>query len=315
MLSRTADSLFWASRYMERAENTARVLDVAYRVSLAPGADAEAHGEWASVLAICGCEERFAERHDGVSKRSVIEFMALDPDNPSSIYSSIRIARENARAERNNLTTDIWEALNATWLEIRDMDYAVLAAYGFQKFFDWVKERSHLIRGATMATMLRDDTFNFTRLGTFIERADNTARILDGKYHILLPQTEAVGGAVDYYQWAALLRSVSAFRIYRRIYRDAVLPWRVAELMILHGDMPRSLHFCLREITANLDMLAEIYGERHECHRLAGELHAWLRYGKVEQVFQEGLHEFLTDFIARNNRLAVEIGRNFLMTV
>ena len=179
-------------------------------------------------------------------------------------------------------------------------------------FFDWVKERSHLFRGVVFGTMLHDDAFRFIRLGTFIERADNTARILDVKYHVLLPKGEQVGGYVDYYQWGALLRSVGAFRAYRRVYHDAVYPWRIIELLILRADMPRSLHHCYEILIATLDELA---GKKQlECRRLAGQIYAQLRYGRIDKIFQSGLHEFLTDFIASNNAVGTQLQEDFLMT-
>ena len=166
-----------------------------------------------------------------------------------------------------------------------------------------MKERSHLFRGVVFGTMLHDDAFRFIRLGTFIERADNTARILDVKYHVLLPETEQVGGYVDYYQWGALLRSVGAFRAYRRVYHDTVYPWRIAELLILRADMPRSLHHCYEVVIGTLDELA---GKKQlECRRLAGQIYARLRYGRIDKIFQSGLHEFLIDFIASNSALGV----------
>lgn len=314
MLSRTANDLYWMSRYVERAENMARILDVAWRMSLVPTTPENANSEWSSAITIAGGEELFRDRYETVNRDSVIDFIALDADNPSSILTSLRAARENARAVRAAITTEMWESLNASWLEIRDMSRARLADLGHSRVFDWVKERSHLFRGVAYGTMLRDDAFQFTRLGSFIERADATARILDVKYHILLPSPEAVGGATDYYQWSALLRSVSAMRIYRRLYRDTIQPWQVAELLTLRPEMPRSLNACLAEITTGLDQLAEAYGARHECHRLAGEMHAGLRFGRIDDIIRQGLHEYLTRFLIANNRLGAQLADDFLLT-
>ena len=160
--------------------------------------------------------------------------------------------------------------------------------------------------------MLRNDAYWFTRLGTFIERADNTARILDVKYNVLLPEHESVGGTLDYYQWTAILRSVSALRAYHAIYRDRLKPWLVAELLILRPEMPRSLANCFNEITTHLEMFAQTYGARGECHRRAGQLHARLRYGRIDDVFQQGLHEFLTDFIDNTTLLGDDIAKQYL---
>jgi uncharacterized alpha-E superfamily protein len=205
----------------------------------------------------------------------------------------------------------MWESLNATWLEIRDADGQGVRSRDHRDLFDWVKERAHLFRGVTNGTMLQDDSFEFTRLGWYVERAGYTARLLDSKYHILLPSAEEVGGAVDYYQWGALLRSVSAFRAYHKIYSNVITPRRVAELLIMQADMPRSLHSCLNQITASLDQLCDRCP--FECRRLAGELHARIAYGSMKGIFDRGLHEFLTEFIEDCSDLGDQIQRDFLM--
>ncbi|HSR55648.1 MAG TPA: alpha-E domain-containing protein, partial [Alphaproteobacteria bacterium] len=208
-------------------------------------------------------------------------------------------------------TTEMWEALNSTWLELASLTPARLASRGYRNFFDWIKERSHIFRGAAVGTMLRDERYHFLRLGTFIERADNTARILDVKYHILLPDHVEVGGALDYMQWGALLRSVSAYRTYHHAYRETITPAHVAEMLIFNIAFPRSLHACVND---TLEMLNEIGGPRGaEARRLAGSLHASLHYGKIDSVFAQGLHEFLTDFIVSNNTLSNEIQSAYLV--
>ncbi|HET9651346.1 MAG TPA: alpha-E domain-containing protein, partial [Usitatibacter sp.] len=248
MLSRVASNLYWMSRYVERAENTARVLDVTWRMSLLTRDPALQDQEWLAPLNITGSLFPFSGRHDRADARQVLHFMALDPDNPSSIHACARQARENARAMRGSISSEMWEVLNATWLEMQQMDEEKMQSRGVSAFFDWVKERSHLFRGVTFGTMLRDDGYEFARLGTHVERADSTARILDVKYHILLPSVKDVGGAVDYYQWSAVLRSVSAFEAYRKVYRDVITPLKLAELLILRDDIPRSLRFCMRQV-------------------------------------------------------------------
>lgn len=309
MLSRVASSLYWMNRYVERAENTARVLDVAWRMSLLvkePGLQAQ---EWSAPLAITGALDAFPGGAEAAGAREVLAYMALDPLNPSSIFSCARQARENARAVRGAITSEMWEVVNATWLELQQMDGRRLQSRGVTPFFDWVKERSHLFRGVTFGTLLRDEAYWFSRLGTHIERADSTARILDVKYHVLLPNIEAVGGAVDYYQWSAVLRSVSAFESYRKVYRDVITPLRLAELMILDEDMPRSLHFCLMQAC---DTLERVRNDRSdECLRQAGLLLSQLRYGRVADVFAAGLHEYLTAFLESTQRLSDEVDRAF----
>ena len=310
MLSRTADHLYWMARYIERAENMARVLDVTYSMSLVPNAAQSEAALWLPALEISGNVEAYEKDYDNVNAADVIHYLSMDMNNPSSIYNALRNARENARAVRVAMTSETWENINALWLEFDQFRGQDLAQNGLLEFCDWVKARSHLFRGVCFGTMLRDDAFSFVRLGTFIERADNTARLLDVKYHLLLPEEEEVGGAVDYYEWSAVLRSVSAFQAYQKIFSDTIVPWRVAELLVLRRDMPRSLHACLDEINHILDQLS---GNRQtECRRLAGELHARLRFGKMQDIFQKGLHEFLSDFIDSNNLLGAEIQRAFL---
>jgi uncharacterized alpha-E superfamily protein len=311
MLGRTADSLYWMARYMERAENVSRILDVALRMALLPGAKETRDSAWQSTLEVAGVHQEFKDRYGMATRENIIRYLALDPENPSSIYASLNSARENARAQRGTITTEMWESLNATWLEIRDRDESEILARGYRDLFDWVKERVHLFRGVTSGTMLRDDSYEFVRLGWFVERAGNTARLLDAKYHILLPSAEEVGGAVDYYQWGALLRSVSAFRAYRKIYSNVITPRRVAELMIMRADMPRSLHACLNQITLSLDSLCD--RRPFECRRQAGELHARIAYGSMDEIFSLGLHEFLTEFVEDSTDLGGQIQRDFMM--
>jgi uncharacterized alpha-E superfamily protein len=312
MLSRTADQLYWMARYVERAENIARILEVSYRMSLMPEESREGLSIWGSAVQIGGDWTRYNATYGAVvNRQNVMRHMALDAHNTSSIFSCIQAARENARELRGSITTEMFESLNATWIDIRDIDEPALAAKGYQNFFDWVKERSNLFRGVIDGTLLRDESHHFIDLGDAIERADNTARLLDGKYHVLLPTPGDVGGALDYYQWGAVLRAVSAFRAYHRIYRNVITPERVAELLILRADMPRSLHASFNRITETLDLLC---GRRiYECRRQAGEVHARLHYGRMSDIFRSGLHEFLNDFLQSQSSLAVQMQRDFLM--
>ncbi|MEQ1529119.1 MAG: alpha-E domain-containing protein [Methylococcales bacterium] len=310
MLSRTAENLFWMARHIERAENTARVLDVAHRTSLLPldieGTEAYL---WYAPLNITGCAVSYESKYGLARADAVTHFMALDPDNPASIYSCLRSARENARAVRGAITSEMWEVINATWLEVNRLPKQ-MDDEKFRDYFDWVKDRSHLFRGVTLGTILKDIALSFIKLGTFLERADNTARILDVKYHILLPSVNDVGGAADYYQWGSLLKSVSAFEAYRKVYKDVISPLRVAELLIFREDMPRSLHACLNEVEA---ALTDINGNSgREARRLAGEQHAALHFGRIEDAFSHGLHEFLTDFLTHTALLSREIRNSYL---
>ncbi|TSA02850.1 MAG: alpha-E domain-containing protein [Methylococcus sp.] len=310
MLSRTAENLYWMARHIERAENTARILDVAHRSALLP-LDIEATEAylWYAPLNITGCAEAYESRYGLARNDAVTHFMTFDAENPCSIYCCLKAARENARAVRGAITQEMWEVINATWLEVtrRSQD---TTGDGNADFFDWVKDRSHLFRGVTLGTILKDITLSFIRLGTFLERADNTARILDVKYHILLPSVTDIGGAADYYQWGSLLKSVSAFEAYRKIYRDVITPSKVAELLILRDDMPRSLHACLNEVEAALSQING--GSGHEARRLAGESHATLHFGRIDDVLLQGLHQYLTCFLDTTAQLGREIGQAYL---
>ncbi len=310
MLSRTANHLYWMARYIERAENMARILDVTSNMAMVPNAALSEAALWQPALEISGNADDFKERFSDFTASNVIHFLAMDSENPSSIYSALYSARENARAVRVAMTSETWENINALWLEFSQFEGKDLALDGLREFCDWVKARSHLFRGVSFGTMLRDDAFQFLRLGTFIERADNTARLLDVKYHLLLPKEEEVGGGVDYYEWSAVLRSVSAFQAYQKVFNDTIQPWRVAELLVLRKDMPRSLHACFTEITVILETLTT--GRHVECRRIAGEINASLKYGRMDHIFQNGLHEFLTEFIECNNQLGAEIQNSFL---
>lgn len=313
MLSRTADNLFWISRYMERAENIARMLRVTDRLSLMPSSTEGEGTEWQSTLIVSGTEDIYYDKYDEVTPENVIFFLAFDRDNPSSIRNCIEQARRNARAVRTALTTEQWEALNGAWLELPSWDETRLRGSGLHRFLDWVKERSLLFYGSTIATMLRRDSYYFTRLGTFIERGDNTARILDVKYHLLLPDNVEVGGGIDFYQWASILRAVSGYRSYHALYKEGIKPWLIAEFIILHDQMPRSLVSCSGAINDCLENLTAEYGEKNDSYRMAGQIHSQLRYGKVEDIFSQGLHEFLSTYIERNHKLGQEISRSYLL--
>ena len=350
MLSRTADHLFWMARYMERAENTARMLDVNYQMSLLPQSEGAAERGWRGLLSISELTADFAKRVGEVTPRSVIDYMVSDPKNGSSNRSCLMAARENARAVRGTLTTEVWETQNQTWLEFQRM----VADDAFEKSpneaFEWVKFRSHLSRGVTVGTMLQDEAFHFLRIGSFLERADNTARMLDVKFHSVdnefvgygpgaaaarlrygmsmsVGQSQGQGegddaqGAqeggkdveFDFYHWSAVLRSVSGFEVYRKVYRNVIRPERVAELLILRLDMPRSLAACMHEVVSNLQRVAN--EQSKDTLRLAGRLDADLQYGRIDEILATGLHAYLTQFLERVNALGAGISRDFLVPV
>ncbi|HRP96633.1 MAG TPA: alpha-E domain-containing protein [Rhodocyclaceae bacterium] len=314
MLSRTADHLYWMARYMERAENIARILDVNHRMSLMPQSQAQAEQTWAATLRIMGLEEAFRQRHDALSPDAVLDFMIFDADNPTSIRSCLRATRQNAHAVRGTLTSELWETTNSTWLKMGRFTAERLDHdEGMSEFFDWVKFRSHLSRGVTLGTMLQDEALRFIRIGTFLERADNTLRILDVKYQPLLPAGEVEGGAADFYQWSALLRSVSAFEVYRKVYRDMITPARVAELMLLRVDMPRSLARCMKEVYANLRAVSN--DRSAETERRAGLLEATTRFGRIDDIVREGMHNYVVRALASIQDLGNRIANDFLLPI
>ncbi len=318
MLSRTADHLFWMARYMERAENTARMLDVNYQTALLPQSADKAEQGWRGLLSISELTQPFAKKYSEVTARNVMDFMVRDADNPSSILACLRAARENARAVRGALTTEVWETQNQTWLEFN----RALKAHAFDRdpsdFFEWVKVRSHQSRGVTVGTMLMDDSLHFLRIGTFLERADNTARLLDVKFHALTGDYYGAGNVkesqeVDFYHWSAILRSVSGFEVYRKVYRNVIRPERVAELLILRPDMPRSLAACMNEVLLNLEQVAN--EQSSETLRRAGRIRSDLKYGRIDEILATGLHAYLTQFLDRVGDLGIGISRDFLVPI
>ncbi len=328
MLSRTADHLFWMARYMERAENTARMLDVNYQASLMPQSAAEAETGWKGLLGISELTGDFAKRYGDVTPDAVMRYMVSDAQNGSSIRSCLQAARENARAVRGTLTTEVWETQNQTWLEFQRMVETESFLRDPSTLFEWVKFRSHLSRGVTVGTMLQDEAFHFLRIGSFLERADNTARLLDvrfhaveSEYHGFQTQSQSDAGTgpvardteVDFYHWSGILRSVSGFEVYRKAYRNVIRPEKVAELLILRPDMPRSLAACMQEVVTNLKMVAN--EQSSDTLRKAGRLQADLQYGRIDEILATGLHAYLTQFLERVGTLGVGISRDFLVPV
>jgi uncharacterized alpha-E superfamily protein len=312
MLARTADNLYWMSRSIERAEYLARILETTRRLSALPLAYVGSSNEWQSALLTAGCASGFDKLHNDADEAAVTHFLAFSTDNPSSIRSCFELARANARAVRTALTTEMWDAINSAWLELRRYSKQPVAHEEFSRFLLWVQESSLRFDGSAYRTMLRNDAYWFSRLGVYVERADNTARILDVKYHLLLPESERVGGPLDYFQWTAILRSVSASTAYHWVYRDSLKPWLIADLLILREEMPRSLSSCYEAIVRNLDQIAGAYRRQGPAQRLARGMHAKLRNSRMDGIFQRGLHEFLSEFIAENNQLGAAIAEQFL---
>ncbi len=316
MLGRTANDLFWLSRYVERAENMARLIEVGFRIVLVPSGDSPLDGgtlqhDWSSTLQSACCEDLYLEKHAALTTQEVVNFLVFDSSNPSSIRTCLATARRNARAQRTSLTREMWECLNSSWIEFEAINPETITSNTLLKLLDWVKERSAAYRGALLNTILRNDTFYFSQLGTFLERSDNTARILDVKYFVLLPRPEMVGSSVDNTQWGAILRSVSAHRSYRWVYKDTYRAAGIADFLILNSQMPRSLCSCYGEIASALEGLENLYKKNTPCTQLASDTRTRLFNGNIDSIFRAGLHEFLTDFVEGNNTLGSAISTDY----
>ena len=313
MLARTADNLYWLSRYVERAEYLARILEATHRVATLPVGYAGSTNEWESALSTAGCAAAFFAVYNDANEENVTEFLTFSPANSCSIRQCFELARTNARAVRTALTIEMWDSINSAWLELRKWGNGPPSREEFARFLRWVMGTSLSFDGSAYRTMLRNDAYWFSRLGVYIERADNTARILDVKYHLLLPAQEQVGGPLDYFQWASILRSVSALTSYHWVYRQNVKPWLVADLLMLRDEMPRSLAHCYENLVQNLDRIAKAYGLQGPAQRHARTVRARLENSKIEEIFQNGLHEFIDDFVEDNNRLGSAVAQQYLL--
>lgn len=310
MLSRTASNLYWIGRYMERAEFTTRLIEATLRLSsLSYGADA-ATAAWESALSVVGRGSLpGAASSPTATAFNVCRTLALDDDNPNSVRSSLAAARNNARSARNALTAEVWEAINRAWLDIRDRT----SPGGIQStlaLVDGLKANSRGFEGG-LVRMLRHESFWFMRLGSAIERGDNTARLLDVKYYLLLPKTEKVGGALDRDQWTAILETVSARNAYRLLYQQGLKPWLVADLLVFREELPRSIVGASSEVVDLLAAIGGRTGRQGEADRQARVRHSKLVENDIREVFSGGLHEFLREYIAENGRLDAAISQQF----
>jgi uncharacterized alpha-E superfamily protein len=308
MLSRAASSLFWMARYLERAETQARLLDVSLTMALIDVP--EDREEQLSVpLLVTGTREAFDQLYPEISPQNLIDFLLLDHRHPASVYNMIRTARDNALQVRGNLSTDVWESINLSWLELKELRKRGVTESNASRVFDWTRERSHVFRGAAYGTLLRNDAFHFLRLGTFIERADTTARVLDIRHRMALHSLEG-HSTQSFFEWTALLHSLAAFEAYQNTYGHNIEPMNVAELLILMPDVPRSLHACLQEVASLLEQIES--GTARRARRLATSLYANIRYGDREYIEERGLHEYLVDFLGRIQRIAGRIQKDYM---
>lgn len=312
MLSRMADSLYWLSRYMERAENLARILDVAQRLAALPSTYAGASNEWESAIATAACKDEFDARYGEATRDNVVRFLVGTDGYSGSIMACIETARANARSVRTAITTEMWEIINDSWNDLHRVRAEQLSPTELARFLSSVKQMSLRFDGAAYRTMLRTDHYYFQRLGTFVERSDNMARLLDVKYHVLLPDREPVGGSLDYFQWSSILRSVNALTSFHWVYRRSIQPWLVADFLMLRPEQPRSLISCYKSLNEHLDHLADAYGRQGPAQHTARATLSKLSQAEINEVFQSGLHEFLTGFIEDNNALGNAISQQYL---
>lgn len=307
MLSRTASNIYWMARNLERAENITRLLDVTHNMALMPNSKG-GQQELLAPLTITGRLDQFREQHDKVSTEALMEFFLFDELNDGSIFSCIQAARGNAHSVRDNLSSEAWESINTTWLELRHRRQKGTSHEGVKGLLEWVKQRSHEFRGAAYGTMLHNNAFHFMRLGTFIERADNTARILRVKLEVMTSQRDN-NQAIDFYQWNALLQSLGAYEAYHYSYTGGLSARNVTELLTLSAELPRSLRYCVGAI---MNLLSAIEGNQGlAAKRLCAELHARLEYGEVEFILDFGLQDYLNDLLRRIHNIGDEIHRSY----
>ena len=309
MLGKTAGGLFWLFRYLERSENTARLVETGFRIALTrPDGNDD---EWKSVLQTAAVDRLYLARHGEVDQARTIDFLLRDAANPSSVLSSFSAARQNARLTRTHLTREVWEAVNDAYMSLKETLARPVPARRLPEVLAGIRQHSALVRGAMHGTMLRNDAFDFCRLGTFLERADNTARILDVKYYVLLPSVTQIGSSLDNVQWETILRAVAGQRSFRWLTGGDGTPKGIADFLIFDGRMPRSLSFSVGKIAANLGYLGRNYGARHACHDMGDVLAAKLVHLTIDTVFEDGLHEFLTEFLTDLGRLAAQIDQDY----
>ena len=311
MLGRAAQGVFWMSRYLERAENTTRLLKVGLRIALTRGGDISRENEWRSVLVTTGQDAAYRAQHDEYDSTLVVNFILRDKGNPASVLNMIEAARSNARMVRTSITSEVWESTNECWMQISEALSRPIRQSNLPEVLKLIWQLSTQVRGAIGGTMLRNEVFNFARIGTFIERADNTARILDVKYYVLLPSSAWVGSALDNAQWDTLLRSAAGDRAYRWLSKGEMDARGIARFLILDGRFPRSLIFCYDKIMSNLGGLSREYGEETAVQQRVRNVCAKLHQETIEGVFDIGLHQFLTEFINETNNIGASIAAEY----
>jgi uncharacterized alpha-E superfamily protein len=311
MLSRTADNLFWLARYMERAETTARLLEVGSRIALIPSA-AGYRNEWDSLLRATGTADGFAAKYRDISQTNIEAYLFFDHDNPSSVATCITRARENGRIVRTALTSQVWDALNTAFQELRVMEAAEPGTLELTRLTEWTMRHTAMVRGAIEATQLRSPGYDFINLGYYLERADSTARLMDVKYYVLLPRADFVGSGLDNYQWTTLLRAMSAHRAFHWAYGGEVTAAKIAHFLILNPQCPRALITCVQGLNTHLDRLTKAYRRTSTAQAQARVAMAGLAEARVDEIFEEGLHEFLTRFITDMAGIGLAVHETYL---
>jgi uncharacterized alpha-E superfamily protein len=293
MLSRTADNLFWMGRYLERAETMARLLHVGARMNLIPDTVDGFRSEWVSILHASGTHAAFEKKYGEPVERNVITHLFFDRDNPSSVAACIAAARENARIVRTALSAPVWDALNGSYQELKGLERTPRSEISITALTEWTAKQHALASGAIEGTLLRNDGYDFIHLGFNLERADNTARFLDVKYYVLLPDTGFVGSGLDNVQWQTLLRGMQMHRAFHWAYGGDITASKIADLLILNPACPRSLMTAIEEATIHLDRLSRSYGQSTRAQSAARALLAELSETRLSDIFDEGMHEFL----------------------
>lgn len=311
MLSRTADNLYWIARYMERAETAARLLEVGARISLLPTVQGY-RSEWDSLLRSAGSSDAFEKKYGDPVQRNIESFLFFDRDNASSVASCITAARENGRMVRTALTTQVWDALNTAFQDLREIERTPRSELELSRLTEWTMQQSAMVRGAIDATLLRNDGYNFLNLGYYLERGDATARLLDVKYYVLLPRVEFVGSGLDNYQWTTLLRALSSHRAFHWAYGGEVTAGKIAHFLILNPQCPRALITCVAGINNHLGRIARLYGRETEAQAMAAGLLGGIDGQTVDKIFDEGLHQFLSRFIKETASLASVVRNTYL---
>ncbi len=309
MLGKTAGGLYWMFRFLERSENIARLVEAGSRIALTRSQDSQT--EWKSIITTAAVRKNYSTKYDSFEGSHVVDFLLRDKDNPSSVLSVVENARTNARMVRTALTTEVWEAVNENWMTLKALLKRPIKETDLPFVLGTIRQQSALVRGALHGTMLRNDIYDFARLGTFIERADSTARIIDVKYYTLLPSASFVGSSLDNVQWDMILRSVSAHRSFNWLSENDINASTIAEFLILDARLPRSLAFCTSQVNDNLNFLSENYGKKLKSNNLSDDLRKQLKTPDINEIFEIGLHQFIGDYIRMNNELGMQIEEDY----